>query len=38
MTYGLAACGSNGDGRTVVLDDFLGPFQTCDSMILNIHD
>jgi len=29
------ACGSNGDGRTVGLDDLVGPFQPCDSMILN---
>ena len=28
------ACGSNGDERMVVLDDLVGPFQPCDSMIL----
>ena len=28
------ACGSNGSGRTVGLDDLVGPFQPCDSMIL----
>ena len=32
--YGLVACGSNGNGRTVGLDDLIGPFQPCDSMIL----
>ena len=26
--------GSNGDRRTFGLDDLVGPFQTCDSMIL----
>ena len=26
--------GSNGDRRTVGLDDLVGPFQPCDSMIL----
>ena len=30
------ACGSNGDGRTVGLDDLVGPSQPCDSMILSI--
>jgi len=30
------ACGSNGDGRTVGLDDLVGPFQPCDSMILSL--
>jgi len=34
MIYGLVACGSNDSGRTVGLDDFVGPFQPCDSMIL----
>jgi len=29
------ACGSNGNGRMVGLDDLVGPFQPCDSMILN---
>ena len=27
MIYGLVACGSNGNGRTVGLDDLVGPFQ-----------
>jgi len=27
-------CSSNGDGRMVGLDDLIGPFQPCDSMIL----
>jgi len=27
------ACGSNGSRRTVGLDDLVGPFQPCDSMI-----
>ena len=31
--YGLVACGSNGNGRTVGLDDLVGPFQPCDSVI-----
>jgi len=31
---GLVAYGSNGDGRTVGLDNLTGPFQPCDSMIL----
>ena len=26
------ACGSNGNGRMVGLDDLVGPFQPCDSM------
>jgi len=34
MRYGLVACGSNGDGRMVGLDDLAGPFEPCDSMIL----
>ena len=34
MRCGLVACGSNGNGRTVGLDDLVGPFQPCDSMIL----
>ena len=34
MRYGLVACGSNGDGRMVGLDDLAGPFQPCGSMIL----
>ena len=33
MRYGLVACGSKGNGRTVELD-LIGPFQPCDSMIL----
>ena len=36
--YGLVACGSNGNGRMVGLDDPVGPFQPCDSMILWFHD
>jgi len=32
MRYGLVACGSNGNGRTVGLQDFVGPFQPCDSV------
>ena len=31
---GLGACGSNGNGRTVGLDDLVGPFQPYDAMIL----
>ena len=31
--YGLVACDSKGNGRTVGLDDLVGPFQPCDSMI-----
>ena len=34
MRYGLVACGSNGDGRTVGPDDLVGPLQPFDSMIL----
>ena len=30
----FSACGSNGNGRTVGLDDLVGLFQPCDSMIL----
>ena len=30
----FSACGSNGDGRMVGLDDLAGRFQPCDSMIL----
>ena len=30
----MACDGSNGNGRTVGLDDLVGPFQPCDSMIL----
>ena len=37
MRYGLVACGSNGKGRTVGLDDLVGPFQPCDSMIHGIE-
>ena len=33
MRYGLVASGSKGNGRTVGLDDFVGPFQPCDSVI-----
>jgi len=32
---GLVACGSNGNGRMVGLDDHVCPFQPCDSMILS---
>jgi len=32
MRYGLVACGSKGNGRTVGLDDLVGPFQPCDSI------
>jgi len=32
--YGLVACGGNGNGRMVGLDDLVGPFQPCDSMSL----
>ena len=31
--YGLVACGSNGNGKTVGLDELVGPFQPSDSMI-----
>ena len=31
---GISSCGSNGDGRTVGLDDLIDPFQPCDSTIL----
>jgi len=34
MRYGLVAYGSNADGRAIGLDDLVGPFQPCDSMIL----
>ena len=34
---GLVACGSSGNGRTVGLDDLVGPFQPCGSMILWLH-
>ena len=34
MRYGLVACGSNSDRRMVGLDDLVGPFQPCDSLIL----
>jgi len=37
MRYGLVACGSKGHGRTVGLDDLVGPFQPCDSMILRLY-
>ena len=32
--YGLMACGSKGNGRTVGLADRVGRFQSCDSVIL----
>ena len=31
------ACGSNGNGRLVGLDDLVDPFQPCDSMILRFY-
>jgi len=34
MRYGLVACGTNGNGKVVGLDDLAGRFQPCDSMIL----
>ena len=34
MRCGLVACGSKGNGRMIGLDDLVGPFQPCDSMIL----
>ena len=34
MRYGLVACGRKGNGRMVALDELVGPFQPCDSMIL----
>jgi len=34
----VVACGTNGNGRTVGLDDLVGPFQPCDSMILFIYN
>jgi len=36
--YGLVACGSKGNGRTVGLDDLIGPFQPWDSMILWFYE
>ena len=30
--YGLVSCGSNGNGRTVGVDDLVDPFQPCDSI------
>ena len=30
------ACGSNDNGRTFGLDDLVGPFQRCDSMIISV--
>ena len=32
--YGLVACGTNGNGKAVGLDDLAGRFQHCDSMLL----
>ena len=32
--YGLVACSSKGNARVVGLDDLVGLFQSCDSMIL----
>jgi len=37
MRYGLVACGSKGNGRTVGVDDLVGPFKPCDSMILGLR-
>ena len=37
MRSGLVAGGSNGNGRTVGLDDLVGPFQPCESIILSFH-
>ena len=34
MRDDLVACGRNGNGRTVGLDDLVVPFQPSDSMIL----
>lgn len=34
MKYGLVACDSNDDGRTVGLDGLVCPFQPCDPVIL----
>ena len=31
-------CGSSCSGRTIGLDDLVGPFQPCDSMILFIYN
>ena len=38
MRYGLVASDSSGDGKTVGLDDLVGPFQPCDSMILWLYE
>jgi len=38
MRYGLVACGSNGNGRMVGLDDLVGPFQPCDSMTQTLSE
>ena len=35
--YGLVACGSKSNRRTVGLDDLVDPFQACYSMILWIQ-
>ena len=35
--YVLVACDSNGDARMVGLDDLVGPFQLCDSVILRFY-
>ena len=34
---GLGTCGSKDNGRSVGLDDLVGPFQPCDSMILRFY-
>jgi len=36
--YGLVACGTNGNGKVVGLDDLAGHFQPCDSMILWFYE
>jgi len=36
--YGLVACSSKGNGRTVGLDDLVGRFQPWDSTILWFYD
>ena len=34
VRYGLVACGRSGSVKTIGLDDLIGRFQPCDSMIL----
>ena len=42
MRCSLVACGSNGNGRTVGIeagiDDLVGSFQPCDSVIILFYD